>query len=244
MRPKVWEISKETLAPLKTLVANCPNLESLKLDFFPGNNGPKVTYDLDVLPDLFGQDITIPHLHTLHLCGRVEMRIDSLVGPPATGLYRFHDFLSQHPRIRYLKLECFGIDNLYTDRDVHPDYLGQALPSLTRCSVPNSICVYLVRSTVATHLEQLEIQRGPRELELTFEALPMPMLQKLEIEAFSFVELLNVMKQILPVARGLKHLISKAIPKTDTHHSEFLELLVHVPGLQTIRIDHPHHVSE
>ncbi|KAL5637633.1 hypothetical protein ACGC1H_004148 [Rhizoctonia solani] len=239
-----WEIDKEALAPLKTLVANCLNLESLKLDFFFGNNGPKVSYDLDVLLDLFGQDLTMPHLHTLHIRGRVEMHIDSLFGPPATGLYRFNDFLSRHPRIRYLKLDCWDIHGLYKDCDIDPDNLGRALPSLRRCSAPDFICAYLVRSTAAAHLEQLEIEREASQLDLSFEALPMPMLRKLEIEAYDFVDVLNIMKHILPVARGLKHLIAKAIPKTDTDHSEFLELLVHARELQTIRIDHPHRVSE
>ncbi|CAE6457199.1 unnamed protein product, partial [Rhizoctonia solani] len=85
MQGILWDINGETLALLEVLVTNCPNLESLALTFYFDDSELEITtYNLDLLPDLFGQDLTMPHLHT-----NVDVDIGSLIGPPTTGSYLF-----------------------------------------------------------------------------------------------------------------------------------------------------------
>ncbi|CAE6473083.1 unnamed protein product [Rhizoctonia solani] len=236
MRYILWDIDSGTLAPLKALVINCPNLESLTLDFSFSfdDSGPKTTYNLDLLPDLFAQDLIMPDLHTLHLCGDVEMDIGSILSSPTTGSYLFRDFLSRHPQIRDLKLGWLHINGSYKNHDMHPDNLGLALPSLRRCSAPVFICAHLVCSAVATQLEHLEVRGRTAASEFAFEALPMPMLRVLLIKID--YDVLKVMRLIMPVANRLEHLCLTGIRRR--HHTEFLELLTHTPNLQTVSMDY------
>ncbi|CAE6479587.1 unnamed protein product, partial [Rhizoctonia solani] len=181
MRYIVWNIDRETLGPLKTLVFNCPYLESLKLDPSFEDFGLVTTYNLNVLPDLFGQDLTMPHLHTLHLCGNIEIHIASLLGPPAVGSYQFRDFLSRHPQIKDFKLGWSNFTGSW-ENDLHPNNLGHALPSLKCCSAPLFLCAQLACSAVGAQLEQLTVQDSVIMPVLPSEALPMPTLKVLHIK--------------------------------------------------------------
>ncbi|CAE7085259.1 unnamed protein product, partial [Rhizoctonia solani] len=230
-------IDSNKFGPIKALATNCPELESLILNFSfddSGTDSPYV-YTPDALATSFGEDLTMPSLRRLHLCGEVEMDASSLFGSPTTGSHPFRDFLSCHPHIVDLKLECSSIRG-FEDRslNIDPEHLARALPSLRHLSAPDFICSYLVSSTAATRLESLvtmEELNGPMEI---FEAYPMPMLRKLylDFDIHLITYSLSLMRSIMSVANGLEELRLNSIP--EFHHTELLKSLSHAPRLQKL----------
>ncbi|CAE6440059.1 unnamed protein product [Rhizoctonia solani] len=228
-------LSVETLRPLESLAVNCPGLESLKLDFsFEEYKGVTFySYTPDMVAHSFGTS-TMPLLHTLHLLGGLDQHLESFSDSLPVGPHPFRDFLLRHPRIK-----DFKIGGPVTDRkspDISSENLARAFPSLKHVSAPNFVCADVLRSTLATQIESLDVQIGSWgfELEGEFEPFPMPMLRQLHIREPGTIGLFALMRPVMPVVGGLEELRIQTRTIPCASHLEFLELLAYAPNLQTI----------
>ncbi|CAE6433944.1 unnamed protein product [Rhizoctonia solani] len=222
----------ECAQPLRALLLNCPGLQSLTLYFHDDD----LNYSLDTLVAPWDHELTLPQLKKLHIRGAVELNLKTLFSPPGERPHALRDFLSRHPQIEDLELACCSVESY--DEETNPHHFSLALPSLKYLKGPDLICDQLIRSTVASKLETLNIGQCSFEAgvdflpDKVFGVQPLSKLRRLEIETDEFGDALEIMKLILPATEVLEELCITTVPYR--YHHAFLGLLAHTPQLRKL----------
>ncbi|EUC54409.1 F-box-like protein, partial [Rhizoctonia solani AG-3 Rhs1AP] len=202
----------ECAQPLRALLLNCPGLQSLTLYFHDDD----LNYSLDTLVAPWDHELTLPQLKKLHIRGAVELNLKTLFSPPGERPHALRDFLSRHPQIEDLELACCSVESY--DEETNPHHFSLALPSLKYLKGPDLICDQLIRSTVASKLETLNIGQCSFEAgvdflpDKVFGVQPLSKLRRLEIETDEFGDALEIMKLILPATEVLEELCITTVP--------------------------------
>ncbi|KAG8733823.1 hypothetical protein FRC10_012125 [Ceratobasidium sp. 414] len=188
-----------TLEPILLPLRNSPNLQSLELSFAQYPRG------LDWLPnELFSalDDITFPHLHTLHLRGDIDPRFfSSFKNHRLNSLGRF---FSRHSGLRSL---CIDPTSPLPIQAIDPQVAEVVFPSLTRLEGPYLVCGSVMASTLADQLEDLKVTdlRLVPNAPLTLKSLPK--LRKLLIGEGAVSPDLSIVEKLLSCTPGLEELV-------------------------------------
>ncbi|CUA70726.1 hypothetical protein RSOLAG22IIIB_09053 [Rhizoctonia solani] len=220
------------LEPLKTVAANSPMLENLIVDF------KNIPMTLEHMISSLGTDFTLPRLKTFHLGGCLDPSPEDidLPKPSSHGASHFQAFLSRHPRLNELKLDCPFFHEFHKKFD--PAILAQGLPMLLAFSGPRFIYEQLLYYPIAQQIRGLSIggwnwesgRPGPEKG--STDKLHLPELRSLEIQEDNVPKAMEILETVLPAAAGLESLYTPAMPHN--YHKDFLVLLTHTPKLQDI----------
>ncbi|CAE7227710.1 unnamed protein product [Rhizoctonia solani] len=222
------------LHPLKAFIMSSPELRVLKLDF---------KYN-PITPEHFaasmGTEFTLPRLQTFHLGGGPDYYEGDINSPTpsGSGANHFLDFLSRHPLLKDIKLDCTFLRQFCDN--VNSDVLARALPALEQFSGPYFFWDCLVPSEIAARLTSLTINRweldpeNSLELVISNKGLKLPALRTLDISIEEFPKAMDILGSITSAASGLEELFFPAI--LQEYHADFLYFLSHTPEIQQVHL--------
>ncbi|CUA70727.1 hypothetical protein RSOLAG22IIIB_09054 [Rhizoctonia solani] len=220
------------LEPLKTIAVNSPMLKDLALNF------KYMPVTLEHVISSLGVDFTLPCLEGFHLSGCPDSDSEwgnmRLPRPPGNGAGQFQAFISRHPRLEELEINCPFFPEFRADFD--PGVLARGLPELTLFSGPYFLCQHILHSRIAEQICDLTISNWEPELIDPNEDLAderyLPELQRLAIELENIPIAKKILNTVLLAAEGLDNLHTPAMHQQ--YHEDFLKLLTFTPELQYI----------
>ncbi|CAE6466968.1 unnamed protein product [Rhizoctonia solani] len=234
----LWDIpsrfDKDHLDPLVSLLARCPQLYSLILDFkgeFP--------YSPTKLVAGLGDQFVFPQLRRFYMQRSADPGWWEFFENPDS--HPFLQFLRRHPGIEDLALGY--VEETPYCKPIDPTDIAQLFPSLKYFEGPVFLFQPLVLSTLAGQLEKLIIVDSPLldevSLSKMYDRVPaLPKLRKFAIWA-DFTEeegiLVNLLRTVVSAATQLEEIEIR--PDMDsTDYNEVMKLIAQAPGLRSITL--------
>ncbi|CAE6531964.1 unnamed protein product [Rhizoctonia solani] len=215
----------ELLEPLKTIAVNSPMLERLVVEF------RYIPMTLEHVIFSLGADFILPCLGNfrLHACLNSDPDDTGLPRPSGSGVDQFLAFLSRHPCLNQMTLNCPFYVEFY--EDFGAGVLAQELPRLIHLSGPYFLCEQALQYPIGERVRCLSISSWESSLsyENLTDELCLPYLRRLHIEVDDIPRAMEMLESISPAAEGLEGLYFPVVHHR--YHEDFLEILSHIPRL-------------